>query len=57
MAKIYARLIKTGAINPKTNRPYTINDVPENLREEVERLLGYTEPKSGNLVKDITQVK
>lgn len=39
MAKIYADLIIKGAINPKTGEAYTINDVPENLREEVEKLL------------------
>lgn len=41
MAKVYASLIKNGVINPKTNLPYTIDDVPDykNLREEVKKLL------------------
>ena len=39
MAKIYADLIKKGAINPKTGFPYTIDDVPLSIREDVEKLL------------------
>lgn len=41
MAKIYADLIKKGAINPKTGLPYTIDDVPVLIREDVEKLLNY----------------
>lgn len=58
MAKIYARLIKNGTINPKTGKPYALEDVPESLRDAVRALL---EEKpvtdSGRLVKDITKVK
>lgn len=40
MAKIYARLIQKGSINPKTGNPYTIDDVPANLVNEVKQILG-----------------
>lgn len=39
MAKIYARLIQKQAINKNTGKPWTLEDVPENLREEVKRIL------------------
>lgn len=39
MAKVYADLIRKGAICPKTGKPYTLEDVPEKLREEVRRIL------------------
>ena len=40
MAKIYAKLICKGIINPKTNNVYTIEDIPdEKLREQVVILL------------------
>lgn len=39
MAKIYADLIKKQAINPKTGKEYKLEDVPERLRAEVEKLL------------------
>lgn len=40
MARIYARLIQKGSINPKTGNPYSIEDVPAELVEEVKRILG-----------------
>ena len=40
MAKVYAALIQKGAICPKTGKPYTIEDVPEKLREQVKAILG-----------------
>jgi len=39
MARIYADLIKKEAINPTTGQKWTINDVPEDIREEVQRIL------------------
>ena len=39
MAKIYANLINNGIICPKTNNPYTIDDVPARLQETVKELL------------------
>lgn len=39
MAKIYYNLIISGTINPKTGRPYTINDVPVRYQEAVRKLL------------------
>ena len=39
MAKVYADLIKKGAICPKTGLPYTINDVPAKLQEAVQKIL------------------
>ena len=40
MAKIYAALIRKGAICPKTGSPYTIDDVPKIIRGDVRQLLG-----------------
>ena len=37
MAYVYANLIKKGAINPKTGKPYMIDDVPFIIRAEVEK--------------------
>ena len=39
MAKIYANLIMKGAICPKTNQPYTIDDVPAVLKDAVQAIL------------------
>ena len=39
MAQVYADLIEGGAINPKTGKPYAIEDVPEVIRPEVEAIL------------------
>lgn len=39
MAKIYADRIKYKKVNPKTGLPYTIDDVPQKYREEVQRIL------------------
>lgn len=39
MAKVYAYLIIKGAINPKTGKPYTINDVPTKLKADVQKIL------------------
>lgn len=39
MAKVYAYLITKGAINPKTGKPYTINDVPTKLKVDVQKIL------------------
>lgn len=39
MAHVYAALIQKGAINPKTEQPYTIDDVPRLLRDAVQLLL------------------
>lgn len=39
MAYVFADLIKNKKINPKTNLPWTINDVPEKYRAEVQRIL------------------
>lgn len=39
MAKIFADLIRKGAINPKTGKPYKVEDAPENIRKEVEKEL------------------
>lgn len=39
MAQVYADLIEGGAINPKTGKPYAIEDVPETIRPEVEAIL------------------
>ena len=39
MAYVYANLIKKGTINPKTEKPYTIDDVPSIIRAEVEKIL------------------
>lgn len=45
MARIYANLIMKGAICPKTNQSYTINDVPEMLREAVQAILDEEMPE------------
>lgn len=39
MAQVYANLIKEETINPKTGKPYAIEDVPEVIRPEVEAIL------------------
>lgn len=39
MAYVYANLIKKGAINPKTGKHYTIDDVPSVIRADVEKIL------------------
>jgi len=39
MAKIYYRKIMAGEINPNTGEAWSINDVPERWREEVQALL------------------
>ena len=43
MAQIYAALILKGAICPKTGKPYTIDDVPLQLREAVKAILNTVE--------------
>ena len=39
MVKVYADLMRKGAICPKTGEPYTLEDVPERIREAVRREL------------------
>lgn len=39
MARVYANLIRKGAINPKTGNPYVLEDVPASIRDEVRRIL------------------
>ncbi len=39
MAKVYADLIIKGAICPKTGKPYTLDDVPARIREDVRKIL------------------
>ena len=39
MAYVYADLISKGAINPKTGKSYTIDDVPSVIRADVEKIL------------------
>lgn len=39
MAYVYADLIKKGTINPKTGKPYMIDDVPSVIRADVEKIL------------------
>lgn len=39
MARVYADLITKGAINPKTNKAYTIDDVPSKLKKDVQAIL------------------
>ena len=39
MAYVYADLISKGAINPKSGKPYTIDDVPSVIRADVEKIL------------------
>ena len=43
MAYVYANLIKEGAVNPKTGKPYTIDDVPAVIRADVEKILAQGE--------------
>ena len=40
MAYVYADLIRKGTINPKTGKPYMIDDVPSIIRAEVEKIFG-----------------
>lgn len=40
MARIYADLIREQVINPKTGKPYTIDDVPAKLKAAVQAILG-----------------
>ena len=39
MAYVYADLISKGAINPKTGKLYTIDDVPSVIRADVKKIL------------------
>ena len=39
MAYVYADLIRKGTINPKTGKPYMIDDVPSVIRTDVEKIL------------------
>lgn len=39
MAYVYVDLISKGAINPKTGKPYAIDDVPSVIRADVEKIL------------------
>jgi len=39
MARVYADMIKNHKINPKTNTAWTINDVPQRYKAEVQRIL------------------
>ena len=39
MAYVYANLISNGAINSKTGKLYTIDDVPSVIRADVEKIL------------------
>ena len=39
MAYVYADLISKGAINPKTGKPYMIDDAPSVIRADVEKIL------------------
>ena len=39
MAYVYVDLISKGAINPKTGKSYTIDDVPERTREQARKAL------------------
>ena len=39
MAYVYADLISKGAINPKTGKPYIIDDVPAVIRADVKKIL------------------
>lgn len=39
MDYIYAGLIRKGTINPKTGKPYEIDDVPSVIRADVEKIL------------------
>lgn len=39
MAYVYADLIRKGTINPKTGKPYAIDDVPSVIRADVEKIL------------------
>jgi hypothetical protein len=42
MVKVYRDLILNGTINPKTDKPYTIDDVPDKIKGKVQALLGDT---------------
>lgn len=39
MEYVYADLISKGAINPKTGKPYMIDDAPSVIRADVEKIL------------------
>lgn len=39
MAKVYASLIESGAVNAKTGEPWKLADVPARWRAQVEKLL------------------
>jgi len=41
MAKIYYRKITAGDINPSTSEAWSINDVPERWRAEVQAMLDF----------------
>lgn len=43
MVYVYANLIGKCAINPKTGKPYTIDDVPSVIRADVEKILAQDE--------------
>lgn len=43
MAQVYADLIRKGAINPKTGKPYVLADVPAVIRCDVEKILASDE--------------
>ena len=39
MAYVYADLINKSEINPKSGKPYMIDDVPSVIRADVEKIL------------------
>ncbi len=39
MAYVYADLIRKGTINPKTGKPYVIDDVPSVIGANVKKIL------------------
>ena len=43
MAYVYADLISKSAINPKTGKPYTIDDVSSVIRADAEKILAQDE--------------
>lgn len=43
MAQVYADLIRKGTVNPKTGKPYSIEDVPVVIRKQVEEILASDE--------------